>query len=136
MSRYEPKYLMSSDMDTTWRWVLPKLRKHEFLLERPTFNDPRQQRLYERIVKGAQAIADLDAGEKLHPIQKSHLDRLNVVIEDGKVRRWGYLLGPWLVRAYGHAVNLRVDDVHARGHPQYVRREPDGEPTTEATPQA
>jgi hypothetical protein len=125
VSKYERKYLMSSDMDTTWRFVLPVMQRHQWLRDRPVFTDDRQQRLFERVVKGAQAVAMLEEGEGLHRLQVEHLARLNVLIEDGRVRRWGYLIGPWMVRAYGHAVNLRAGDTDDPRHPEYVRPAPE-----------
>ena len=103
--------------------VIKAMKAAQFSHERPTFRDDRETRMYDRIVAGAQSVAMMEEGEGLHPIARQRLDRMNVLIEDGRVRRWGYLAGPWLIRAYGHSVNLRVGDVHAWGHPQYVAPE-------------
>jgi hypothetical protein len=121
MGRYERKYTVPRARVHIIDAVLKAMKAAQFSHERPTFRDDREARMYARIVRGAQAVAMMEEGEGLHPISKSHLSRMNVLIEDGRVRRWGWLSGPWLVRAYGHSYNWRVADVHEWGHPQYVK---------------
>lgn len=118
------KYIVPRNNVQIAQAALKAMKGAQFSHDRPTFNDDRERRWYARIVKGAQYVADMEAGEVLSVGQRSHLQRLNVLIEDGRVRRWGYLLGPWLVRAYGHAVNLRAGDVEDPRHPAYVEPEP------------
>jgi hypothetical protein len=119
------KYIVPRTNVQISRRVLETMQARQFDPVPPVFTDDREVRWFQRIVKGAQAIADLEAGEKLHELQKGHLTRLNVLVEDGRVRRWGYLIGPWMVRAYGHAVNLRAGDVDDPRHPEYVRPAPE-----------
>ena len=119
------KYMIRRNNVELARAVQDAMKARQFDHERPEFRDEREARWYRRIVKGAGYVADMEAGSKISVAQRAFLERMNVLVEDGRVRRWGYLVAPWLVRAYGHAVNLRAGDVDDPRHPEYVRPTPE-----------
>jgi hypothetical protein len=122
------KYIVPRNRVQIGQAVLKAMQDRQFVHDRPTFRDDREARMFDRIVKGAQYVAEMEAGAALSAGQLAHLDRLNVRVEDGRVRIWGWLSGPWLVRAYGHGVNLRVGDTDDYRHPEYVKPVPGAAP--------